>query len=306
MKPLLIGIGDLHGHYPALNTLLHRLDQTYSIFDSDHHLRPEIQLVFTGDYVDRGQQNLPLLTTLMALAQENPTQVVQLFGNHELMALAALQRARELLQESPESTLYTKYTFGTLHGRNGGTALVTEFGKDPKEAFEQFTTRLSREGDIGKWMRNLKPLHFQQFQNHDVLFVHGGIPKTLASSHDLENYLDAFSAHMQTRTVDFVRNSLKFSRDEKVDGHSLFWDRRIPRMQQQELETVLDGLGVDYLVIGHTPQLGITNYFNRAFNVDVGMCPAYGEHEPAAIVFKPEGIFAFYANKGEEKLSGYK
>ncbi len=36
------------------------------------------------------------------------------------------------------------------------------------------------------------------------------------------------------------------------------------------------------------------------------MCPAYGAQEPAAIVFKPDGIYGFYAKRGEEKLADFK
>ena len=59
---------------------------------------------------------------------------------------------------------------------------------------------------------------------------------------------------------------------------------------------------MDYIVVGHTPQSRIASYFNMVFFVDVGMAPAYGHKEPAAVVFKEDGVYAFYARRGEEKL----
>jgi hypothetical protein len=49
----------------------------------------------------------------------------------------------------------------------------------------------------------------------------------------------------------------------------------------------------------------IVSYHNRIFDIDVGMTPRYGENEPAAIVFKKDGVYAFYAQNGEFKVAGF-
>jgi hypothetical protein len=95
----------------------------------------------------------------------------------------------------------------------------------------------------------------------------------------------------------------KYVENSNVDRHSIFWDRRIPGMEIPELQEMCAGLHVDHIVIGHTPQKGIKNYGNLAFNIDVGMSPKYGEGEPAAIVFKENTIVAFYARRGEKKIT---
>ena len=151
-------------------------------------------------------------------------------------------------------------------------------------------------------MRKLKPYYLTSIDEKSVLFVHGGIPHNLKNKTDLESYLISFESHMAEKSGSFGRTSQKFLHDEKVGSHSIFWDRKISSMSDPEIRQIANYLGVDYIVIGHTPQKEIKNYAGRAFNIDVGMTPRYGENEPAAIVFKSEGVFAFYVKKGEINL----
>lgn len=304
LPKILVGIGDLHGHFPALDALLNGLEQQYKIFQeqSELKLKENIELVFTGDYIDRGEQNRRVLATLLGLAEKNPTNVHQLFGNHELLALAGLQRAEEARKKYAGNQIKIAYGNIAPHGYNGGISCIAEFGDTPEAAFEAWVRRLSREGDIGSWMRKLKPYHLTSVGGKSVLFVHGGIPHSLRSKTDLESYLISFESHMAEKSGTFGRTSQKFLHDEKVGSHSIFWDREIPNMSDTNIIQIANYLGVDYIVIGHTPQKEIKNYAGRAFNIDVGMTPRYGENEPAAIVFKPEGVFAFYVKKGEIEL----
>ncbi len=305
---ILVGIGDLHGHLLALERLMEGLDEEYGIFEDRHLLRLNkgVEIVFTGDYIDRGNNALGVIDALRDLEEVNPTAVRRLFGNHELMALSCKPLAQTIACFPPEEEgqMFTAYAQG-VHGRNGGVAFVKEFGVTPKEAFESYTRRIARNGDIGKWMRSLKPLHLARIGSKRVLFVHGGIPHQLDGCSLLENYLFDFDEHLRggtTRTYGGAKR--RYVEDEKVGRHSIFWDRRIPDMQKQELEQITKSLDVNHIVIGHTPQRVIQNYFGLAFNVDVGMSPVYGENEPAAVVFKERGVYAFYVEKGERRLVG--
>jgi methylenetetrahydrofolate reductase (NADPH) len=60
---LVVGIGDLHGHYIALERLLDSLQSAYHIFrpHEPDRLRPGVTLVFTGDYIDRGDDALGII-----------------------------------------------------------------------------------------------------------------------------------------------------------------------------------------------------------------------------------------------------
>ncbi len=302
---LLFGVGDLHGHYPALNSLLVAMDGYYNIFEDDNpaKLKPDTAIVFMGDYIDRGNQALKIIEMVKAMKKENPNSVEALFGNHELLALADLDAAKQAARSGDPFHHYLCYS---NHSRRGGDAFVREFeGDTPQAVFDSYAQRMSRNGDIGQWMRGLSPFWLPRANGKTVLFVHAGIPENLNSRHELKDYLDRFDSHMAKQTQSVGGSEEKYLESRLVDTDSIFWDRRIPQgMTEAEVHALADSVRADYVVIGHTPQRTgrIANYYNRVFDIDVGMTPRYGGNEPAAIVFKPGGVFAFYAKRGEEKL----
>src|SRR5262249_765311 len=72
----LLAIGDVHGCLTALDPLLGFVRPT-----------PDDQVVFLGDYVDRGPDSRGVLERLVELKRMR--QVVCLRGNHEIMMLGA-------------------------------------------------------------------------------------------------------------------------------------------------------------------------------------------------------------------------
>lgn len=95
-----IAIGDIHGCLSPLERLVARLP-------------PDRELVFLGDYVDRGPQSAGVLAYLQQLAGERTCRF--LMGNHEDLMLQALESA-----EAIPNWLY-----------NGGTTTLRSFGLDP-------------------------------------------------------------------------------------------------------------------------------------------------------------------------------
>ena len=71
-----LAIGDIHGCLTALDTLLGFVQPT-----------PSDQLIFLGDYVDRGPDSKGVLDRLIELQRTG--RVVCLRGNHEIMMLGA-------------------------------------------------------------------------------------------------------------------------------------------------------------------------------------------------------------------------
>lgn len=69
-------IGDVHGCLIALDTLLRELQ-----------LKPDDQLIFLGDLIDRGPDSRGVLDRVLGLRQERTVHVIQ--GNHEEMMLIA-------------------------------------------------------------------------------------------------------------------------------------------------------------------------------------------------------------------------
>src|SRR6476646_6510 len=72
----MLAIGDVHGCLTALDTLLGFVQPT-----------PDDQLVFLGDYVDRGPDSKGVLNRLIELQRTGSA--VFLRGNHEIMMLGA-------------------------------------------------------------------------------------------------------------------------------------------------------------------------------------------------------------------------
>ena len=65
-------IGDIHGCAKALRSVIEAIDP-----------QPEDEIVFLGDYVDRGPDSRDAVDQIIDL--QTRTQVVALRGNHEIM-----------------------------------------------------------------------------------------------------------------------------------------------------------------------------------------------------------------------------
>ncbi len=79
--PLLYAIGDIHGQYNQLRVLLATLLKK---------IKPEDQLIFLGDYIDRGGETAQVLECLIELQQNRP-ETIFLRGNHEQLMLDAME-----------------------------------------------------------------------------------------------------------------------------------------------------------------------------------------------------------------------
>ncbi len=75
--------GDLHGNFNDLSYILTDLIENEKVMYENFELSKNINLIFLGDYTDRGDSGLELLTTLMLLKIKNPNNVFLLRGNHE-------------------------------------------------------------------------------------------------------------------------------------------------------------------------------------------------------------------------------
>jgi serine/threonine protein phosphatase 1 len=79
---LTYAIGDIHGCLDKLGSLLLRCET--------HAGGRPSTLVFVGDYIDRGPQSSAVVDCLIDLKARHGESVVALMGNHEAMALAAI------------------------------------------------------------------------------------------------------------------------------------------------------------------------------------------------------------------------
>lgn len=138
-----IAIGDIHGMRSLLDELLVQLPD-------------EGELVFLGDYIDRGPDSRGVIDRLLQLSDSRPCHFLR--GNHEAILLAALDSEKGMEQ---------------FWLRNGGLATVESYQGRPTPEHEQF-------------FRRTRPY----LVTEDYLFVHAGLlpGKTLAES-DLDELL---------------------------------------------------------------------------------------------------------------------
>jgi serine/threonine protein phosphatase 1 len=131
-------IGDIHGSLSKLRNLLARCMR-----DADE--RP-MAFVFLGDYIDRGPDSRGVVAHVMEMQALMPGCVTALMGNHEAMALAALEdddHARHWLME-------------------GGVATLRSYGASRPEELP---------ADHVEWLRGLRLTYDDGLR----LFVHAGI-----------------------------------------------------------------------------------------------------------------------------------
>jgi serine/threonine protein phosphatase 1 len=136
---LIYAVGDIHGSLDKLQRLIVRCEL--------HANGRPMTLVFLGDYVDRGPDTSGVIQLLIDLQSERPQGVVALKGNHEAMALAAIDGG-----PSPTQLWLTQ----------GGAATLESYG-------------VSRPSDLPwqhvAWLRSL-PLSFDDGRR---FYVHAGV-----------------------------------------------------------------------------------------------------------------------------------
>ncbi len=140
--PVTYVIGDIHGCLGPLDKLLGKIAP-----------RRGDEVVFVGDYIDRGPQSREVVDRLLGL----PHRCVFLMGNHERMLLDFLAGDDE-----------------DLYLENGGRATLESYGGPESIPAAHLA-----------FFRRLRPM----YETPDYLFVHAGIrpltPLTDQSAHDL-------------------------------------------------------------------------------------------------------------------------
>lgn len=135
---LTYAIGDIHGSLDKLNRLIAQCEA--------HAAGRSMLFVFLGDYVDRGPDAAGVIRRLIDLNEATGGRVIALIGNHELMALEAIEGI------APAEFWLSQ----------GGAATLRSYG-------------VSHASDLPRqhvdWLRSL---HFA-YDDDRRLFVHAGI-----------------------------------------------------------------------------------------------------------------------------------
>lgn len=144
-KNRIIAIGDIHGCHDTLLSLIEKTG-----------LQPTDQLLFLGDYIDRGPRSKEVIDTLIELQRRYAC--FFLMGNHELMYLDYLDT------RNPVSWFY-----------NGGQATLRSYGSD---------NGLDLPEEHITFMKNCLP--FLETENY--FFTHGGLDPELSISDNIRYY----------------------------------------------------------------------------------------------------------------------
>lgn len=147
-KVTYVFVGDLHGNIDDLKKVLRH-------FSEDRLRSGDLKLVFLGDYVDRGNNQLEVLITLLELKVEYPESVILLKGNHEGV---------DVVEPSPHDfpeELISRY-------------LISE----GLRIYEAIVDKVFKKLPLAAYLRD----HF--------LALHGGLPTvTFRKAQDLRSYL---------------------------------------------------------------------------------------------------------------------
>jgi serine/threonine protein phosphatase 1 len=168
----IIAIGDIHGELDKLKSLIDKLD-----------LRPDDQLVFLGDYIDRGPDSKGVIDFVLELQKNHD--VVALKGNHEDFAIQTM--------ENPLGNM------GGSWMMNGGMATLDSYGVG---GFDALSNLANFKEVHGGFLNSLKLVH----ETENYIFVHGYLSANRSVEDQMQDdclwsRFDQIQPHQSGKTV---------------------------------------------------------------------------------------------------------
>jgi hypothetical protein len=198
----LVAIGDVHGAYSSLTSLL----------KGSGLVSPELEwigdgahLVMLGDILDRGPDSRAALDLIMRLQQEalaSGGRVHMLLGNHELLNLIGDYRYvsdEEFLAFAEEEPIadreaaFRRFTSSSPLATADDEKNRMEFERICPPGYFGLSRAFASDGEYGSWLLDQKIL----VVINDIAFVHGGLPPSL---------LDVYPDEINAIGMDQVRN----------------------------------------------------------------------------------------------------
>ena len=165
---VLYAIGDIHGAAELLDRLLEKIDKDAGGLE-------QAQLIFLGDYVDRGPDSKGVIERLASLNKEQP-ETVFLKGNHEAVMLDFLADPEEMLEWldwGGDETLRSYGVSGAL--TKPGEDLSLELADAMPKAHHDFLKGLSlnhHEGDYFFVHAGVRPgVPLDEQEEDDLLWI---------------------------------------------------------------------------------------------------------------------------------------
>ncbi len=264
----IVAIGDLHGDLEATRRALKLAG---AVDDEDHWIGGSLVLVQTGDQLDRGdgeQAILDLLTRLAGEAARAGGAVHVLNGNHELMNVS----------------LDLRYVTegGFVDFQDAVAVDEVDSLLATYEILKRARVAAFRPG--GPYARVLARRNVVVIIGKNV-FVHGGlIPK----------HVDYGVERMNAEIRAWLRGETprpQWSRGSDSPVWSRHYSDDVDESDSALLAEVLDRLGAERMIVGHTIQEGgIASYCDgRVWCIDVGMAAHYGG-EPKVLEIRGDTV----------------
>lgn len=157
-------IPDIHGQLAMLDEALARVEADGGA---------DAQIVFLGDYVDRGPDSRGVIERLIE-GQAQGRNWIPLRGNHDQMFLDFLTDA------VIGNDRFSNPDYTWLHNRLGGVETLASYGVESSESHPNHETALARVPDAHRnWLEKLPYTH----ETPELLFVHAGIIPELPLDH---------------------------------------------------------------------------------------------------------------------------
>jgi serine/threonine protein phosphatase 1 len=173
-----IAIGDIHGCLEPLQQLVEKLPA-------------DEELVFLGDYIDRGPRSAGVVQYLLALGKQRPCRF--LMGNHEHLMMTAVVE--------PEAIPHWLV--------NGGGPTLISYGTSQRE----WQTAPDRRTFLGKHHAFYKNLALY-WEDDDTIYVHAGIDVGISNMRSQEPEVLLWIRDK------FFRNAERWSGKQVVFGHT--------------------------------------------------------------------------------------
>lgn len=172
MTPTVYAIGDIHGQHDELQRVL-------ALIEADGG--PDAEIVFLGDYVDRGPASALVLDTLIGGLAAGKTWHC-LKGNHDRMF-------SWFMRDYPLHDAHLPIYLYWLHPRLGGDTTLASYGVQMSETDRQAAVHAQAKATVPQahvdFMNQLKLCH----ETEDHFFAHAGIqpgvPLAEQAEHDL-------------------------------------------------------------------------------------------------------------------------
>ncbi|KAJ8650878.1 hypothetical protein MRB53_003901 [Persea americana] len=292
----IVAVGDLHGDLAKARCAL-EMAGVLSSDGQDLWTGGEAVLIQVGDILDRGEEEIAILSLLRSLSIQARTKggaVFQVNGNHETMNVEGDFRYVDAgaFEECIDFMEYLNDRDGSWDDAFMSWVSVSKRWKvDRKASQSQWSPWKLVERQKGAIARSslLRPggqlacelaRHAVALKVDDWIFCHGGLlPHHVAygierMNREVSSWMRGFSENhdfpeipfIATRGYDSVVWNRLYSRDP---ADTDYWSRQICSI----LDDTLEAVGAKAMVVGHTPQLEGVNckYNHRIWRIDVGM-----------------------------------